>query len=110
MPTGPDGTVMHESSSDDDTGGAVGSAEKEAEEHGGTKPVSGAGARPRKERRPRSPSPIDELIAAIMRSYPRSCPILEAMDWIHFPMIGPKSKFNSQFLKDYQVKDLMCIC
>ena len=43
-------------SSDDDTGGAVGGAEreKEAEEHGGTKPVSGAGACPCKECRPRS--------------------------------------------------------
>ena len=46
-------------------GGAVGSAEREAEEHGGTKPVSGAGARPCKERHPRSPGPIDELIAAL---------------------------------------------
>ena len=59
MPTGPDGMVMNESSSDDDTGGADGGAEKEAEEHGGTKPVGGVGARPCKERRPRSPGPIN---------------------------------------------------
>ena len=45
MPIGPDGTVVEGPSSDDDTG-AVGGAEKEAEGHGGTKPVGGAGARP----------------------------------------------------------------
>ena len=65
MPTGLDGMVVDRSSSDDDTGGAVGSAEREAEGHGGTKPVSGVGARPCKERHPRSPGPIDELIAAL---------------------------------------------
>ena len=53
--------------SDDETGGAVGGAEREreAEEHSGTNPVGGAGAHPCKECRPWSPSPIDELIAAL---------------------------------------------
>ena len=55
MPKAPDGTVVDESSSDDDTGAAVSGAEKEDEGHGGPNPVSGAGARPHKECRPRSP-------------------------------------------------------
>ena len=69
MPMAPDGTIINELS-DDETGGAVGSTEreKEAEGHSGTKPVGGAGARPRKECRPQSPSPIDELIAALCKA------------------------------------------
>ena len=48
MPIGPEGTVVEGSASDDETGGAVGGAERErgAGEHGGTNPVGGAGARP----------------------------------------------------------------
>ena len=44
MPKAPDGTVMDESSSDEDIGAAVGGAEKEAEGCGGpnqTQPVVG---------------------------------------------------------------------
>ena len=65
MPTTPDGTMINES--DDDTGGAVSGTEREreGEEHGGTKPIGGAGAHPHKDRRPRFPGPIDELIAAL---------------------------------------------
>ena len=67
MSKAPDGTIMDESSSDNDIGAAVGSAEKETEGCGGPKPnpAGGAGARPRKERHPHSPGPIDELIAAL---------------------------------------------
>ena len=42
MPKAPDGTIMDESSSDEDIGAAVGGAEKEAEGRGGpnqTQPV-----------------------------------------------------------------------
>ena len=68
MPTGPDGAIMGGYSSDKEVvGGAAGGAEKEAEEHESKKPnpTGGAGARPCKECHPRSPSPIDELIAAL---------------------------------------------
>ena len=59
MPIGPDGVVVEGSASEDETGGAVGGAEKE------TKGRGGAGAHPRRERCHRSPGPIDELIAAL---------------------------------------------
>ena len=61
---------------------------------------------------PRSPSPIDELIAALRKATLGPARTLDVMDLIHFPMMieGPKSKSNPQFLKDYQVKDLMRIC
>ena len=58
MPIGPDGAVVEGSASDNETGGAVSGAEKETEGWGG------AGVRPHKECHPRSPGPIDELIAA----------------------------------------------
>ena len=98
MPTGPDGMVVDRSSSDDDTGGA-----------GGTKPVSGVGACPHKECRPRSPGPIDELIAALHEAtlgpaHPR-CHGLDPL-----PDDRPKVKIPPPVLKDYQVKDLMHIC
>ena len=71
MPKAPDGTILDESSSDEEkvppVGGAVGSAEKEGERRGDPtlNPAGGAGARPCKERRPCSPGPIDELITAL---------------------------------------------
>ena len=67
MPKALDGTIMDESSSDEDIGAAVSSTEKEAEKCRGPNPnpASGAGARPCKECHPRSPGPIDELIAAL---------------------------------------------
>ena len=59
MPIGPEGVVMEGPALDDETGGAVSGAEKETEGR------SGAGVCPRKERCPRLPGPIDELIAAL---------------------------------------------
>ena len=50
---------MEGSASEDETGGAVGGAEKETEGRGG------AGVRHHRECRPQSPGPIDELIAAL---------------------------------------------
>ena len=64
MDKGPDGLVIQESSSDDDTAPPVGGAGKDGK-HGDKNPTSGAGAHPRREPRPRSPGPIDELIAAL---------------------------------------------
>ena len=63
----PDGAVVDESSSNEGAGAAVGGAEREAEECEGRNPnpTSGAGARPRRECHPQSPSPIDELITAL---------------------------------------------
>ena len=68
MPKAPDGTVVDGSSSDDDTGGAVGGAEREEEGCRDPNPVGGAGAHPHKERRPRSPGPIDELVSALHKA------------------------------------------
>ena len=102
--------VMGGSSSNEEIiGGAAGSTEKEAEGCGGTKPVSGAGARPCKECRPQSPGPIDELIAALREAtlgpaHPR-CLGLDPL-----PDDRPKVKIQPLFLKEYQVKDLMHIC
>ena len=59
MSVGPDGIVVGGSASEDETGGAFSGAEKE------TEGCSGAGAHPRRDRHPRSPGPIDELIAAL---------------------------------------------
>ena len=70
MPKALDGTIMDESSSDEEVvtpiGSAVGGAEK-GEKCGDPtpNPTGGAGACPCKERHPRSPGPIDELIAAL---------------------------------------------
>ena len=114
MPKAPDGTIMDESSSDEDVGAAVGGAEKEAEGHGGPNPnpAGGVGARPCKECHPCSPGPIDELITALCEAtLGPACP--DIMDSIHFLMTieeGLKSKSNPQFLKDYQVKGLMRTC
>ena len=109
MPTGPDGAVVEGSSSDDETGGAVGGAEKETEGRGGTKPVGGAGVRPHKERRPRSPGPIDELIAALREAtLGPACPRRHGLDPL--PDTRPKVKIQPPFLKESQVKDLMRIC
>ena len=83
MPKAPDGTIMDESSSDEGIGAAVGSAEKEAEEHGGPKPnpAGSAGARSFKERHPRSPGPIDELIAALCEAtLGPACPRCHGLD------------------------------
>ena len=103
MPIGPEGAVMEGPSSDDETGGAVGGAERETEGRGGT------GARPRKEHRPRSPGPIDELIAALREATLGPLhPGRHGLDPLQ--TIGPESKFNPQFLKEYQEKDLMHIC
>ena len=59
MPIGPEGIVVGGSASEDETGGAVGGAEKETEGRGGT------GVRPHKDCHPQSPGPIDELIEAL---------------------------------------------
>ena len=56
------------SASDDETGGAVGGAENETEGCGG------AGVHPHKECCPRSPGPIDELIAALHKATLGPCP------------------------------------
>ena len=96
MPKVPDGTVVDESFSDDDTGGAIGSPEKEDEGCGGPNAVSGAGARLHWECHPHSPGPIDELIAALHEAtlgpvYPRR----HGLDPL--PDGRPRSKFNPQF-------------
>ena len=59
MPIGPEGVVVEGPVSDDETGGAVGGAERENEGH------SGAGVGPPRGHRPQSPGPIDELIEAL---------------------------------------------
>ena len=93
MPTAPDGTIVNESSSDDDTGGAVGGTEREAEGHSGTKPVGGVGARPHKECRPRSPGTIDELIAALRKAtLGPACPRCHGLDPL--PDNRPKVKIQ----------------
>ena len=94
---------MEGSASEDETGGAVGGAEKETEEHGG------AGARPCRERRPWLPGPIDELIAALREATlgPVS-PRHHGLDPL--PNLRPRVKIQPQFLKVSQVKDLMLIC
>ena len=127
MAKAPDGTVLGEISSDDEGNcNPTGNPEIEAGEHGVPNPhpmggagaVGGAGARPHRNRtpecphRPRTPenpNPIHELIAAL-REATLGPFTLDAMDWIHPQIIGPESKFNPQFLKEYQVKDLMHIC
>ena len=103
MPIGPEGVVVGGSALEDETGGAVGGAGKETEGRGG------AGVRPHKDRRPRSPGPIDELIEAL-REATLGPVALDVMDLIHFQIQGPESKFNPLFLKESQVKDLMLIC
>ena len=83
MPKALDGTIMDESSSDEDIGAAVGGAEKEAEGHGGPNPnpASGAGACPCKEHHPCSPGPIDELIAALCKAtLGPACPRCHGLD------------------------------
>ena len=74
MPKAPDGTIMDESASDEETvppvDGAVGGAEKEAERRGdpNPNPAGDAGARPCREPPPHTPGPIDELIAALRKA------------------------------------------
>ena len=62
MPIGPEGTVMEGPVSDNETGGAVGGAERENEGRGG------AGVDPHRGCCPRSPGPIDELIEALRKA------------------------------------------
>ena len=97
---------------------SAGGPEIEAREHGGAGAVGGAGARPRRNRtpeRPRrphapeNPDPIHELIAALREA--TLGPLHPGRHGLDPPqIIGPESKFNPQFLKEYQVKDLMRIC
>ena len=109
MPIGPDGAVVEGLSLDDETSGAVGGAEKETEGRGGTKPFGGTGVRPRKNPRPRSPGPIDELIAALCEAtLGPARPRRHGLDPL--PDTRPRVKIQSPFLKEYQVKDLMRIC
>ena len=98
MPTGLDGVVMDVSSSSDNTGAAVGGAEKETEGRGSTKPVGGAGVRPHKECRPWSPVPIDELIAALCEpTLGPACPRRHGLDPL--PDNRPKVKIQPPIFK-----------
>ena len=67
MDKGPDGSVIQESSSDDDIAPPIGGAGKDGK-HSDGNPTGGAGAHLHKEcppHPPASPGPIDELIAAL---------------------------------------------
>ena len=65
MDKAPDGLVIQESSSDEETAPPGGGAGKGTGKHGDGNPTSGAGARPWRQPPPHSPGPIDELIAAL---------------------------------------------
>ena len=69
MNKAPDGAVMDESSSDEETVPLLGGAEKEVERFGdpnpNPNPAGGAGAHPHRECPPRASGPIDELTAAL---------------------------------------------
>ena len=103
MPTGPDGMVMGGSSSNEEViGGAVGGAEREAEERGGKTPhpASGAGACPCKEHRPCSPGPIDELIAALCEAtLGPACPRCHGLDPLPDDDRKPKVKIQPPIFK-----------
>ena len=60
--------------SDDETGGAVGGAERENEGRGG------AGVGPRRGCHPQSPGPIDELIEALRKATLGPLSALDVMD------------------------------
>ena len=103
MPIGPEGIVVEGLVSDDENRGAVGGAEKETEGCGG------AGGCPRRDRRPQSPGPIDELIAALREAtLGPACPRRHGLDPL--PDDRPRVKSNLPFLKESQVKDLTHIC
>ena len=83
MPKAPDGTIVDESSSNKDVGAAVSGTEKEADGCRGPNPnpAGGAGTRPGKEHRPRSPGPIDELITALREAtLGPACPRRHGLD------------------------------
>ena len=67
MNKAPDGAVMDESSSDEETVPLVVGAEKEVGKcrDPNPNPAGGVGARPHREHPPHAPGPIDELIAAL---------------------------------------------
>ena len=65
MNKAPDGAVMDESSSDEETVPPMVGAEKEVERCRDPNPTGGAGAHLRRECPPHAPGPIDELIAAL---------------------------------------------
>ena len=99
MPKALDGTLVNESSSDDDTGGAVGGAEKE-DGHRGPNPVSGVGACTSRERHPWSPGPIDELIAALREAtLGPACPRHHGLDPLPDDDRRPKVKIQPPVFK-----------
>ena len=65
MDKAPDGSVIQESSSDEETIPPMGGAGKDTGKCGDGNPAGHAGARLRREHAPHSPGPIDELIAAL---------------------------------------------
>ena len=100
MPKAPDGTVANESSSDNDTGGAVGGTEKEDEGRGGPNPVGGVGAHPHRECCPQSPGPIDELIAALREAtLGPACPRRHGLDPLPDDDRKPKVKIQPPVFK-----------
>ena len=112
MDKAPDGLVIHESSSDEETAPTMGGAGKGTEKCGDGNPTSGVGACPCREHHPYSPGPIDELIAALHEAtlnpaHPR-CHGLNPLP--NEDRKGLKSKSNPQFSKVYQVKGLMRTC
>ena len=117
MPKAPDGTIMDESSSDEEISlplvvQLVVWKKKVKDGDPNPNPAGGAGACPCKECRPRSPGPIDELIAALHEAtLGPACPRHHGLDPLPDEIEeGLKSKSNPQFLKDYQVKGLMRTC
>ena len=92
MPIGPEGIVMEGPVSDNENRGAVGGAEKETEGRGG------AGGHPRRDRRPRSPGPIDELIAALRKAtLGPACPRRHGLDPL--PVDRPRVKIQPPIFK-----------
>ena len=65
MDKAPDGSVVHESSSDEELNLPMGGAGKDTGKCGDGNPTGSAGARPYREHPPHSPGPIDEIMAAL---------------------------------------------
>ena len=112
MDKAPDGSVIHESSSDEETTPSMGGVGKDTGKCGDGNPTSGVGACLCREHPPHSPGPIDELIAALHEaSLNPARPRHHGLD--PFPNEDrrkPKVKILPQFSKGYQVKGLMHTC
>ena len=81
MDKAPDGLVVNESSSDEETAHPMGGAGKGTGRCGDGNPTGGVGARPHKEPHPCSPGPIDKLITALRKAtFNPVCPRCHGLD------------------------------